>query len=926
MDPVIVDVTEQKRLNEARETGIPWKKWGPYLSERQWGTVREDYSENGDAWNYFTHDQARSRAYRWGEDGLGGICDDKQRLCFALALWNERDPILKERLFGLTNNEANHGEDVKEYYFYLDSTPTHSYMKYLYKYPQREYPYRDLIETNRRRSREEFEYELLDTGIFDDDRYFDVFVEYAKESPEDLLVRITVHNRGPEAARLRVLPTLWFRNTWSWGEDEPKPSLREVGSDAIQATHPELGDYWLYCEGAPELLFTENESNASRLWGQPNATPYVKDAFHEYIISGRSDAVNPAKIGTKAAAHYVLDVPGGGSKTVRLRLAAAKAADAFGGFESTFKSRIADADEFYERISPNSLNEDERRVHRQALAGMLWSKQYYYFDLDQWLVEHKSHPLMQSGGNGVRNTEWFHMLNADVISMPDKWEYPWYAAWDLAFHTISLSLVDFDFAKDQLLLMLRGLYFHPNGQIPAYEWNFSDVNPPVHAWATIFLYKMEQNLGRADLRFLERSFQGLMLNFNWWVNRKDPSGRNVFAGGFLGLDNIGVFDRSAQLPTGGSLEQADGTAWMAFYCQCMLEMALILTEYDQKMYEEIAFKFIQHFLWIAYAMDRIGEHHDEMWDEQDGFFYDLLRLPDGQAMRLKVRSLVGLLPLCASTVFAPDAAERYPRLFEMIALFRKRHPEVVSHVAPTSEGFIGYKGRRLLSILNKQKLERVLAYMLDENEFLGPHGIRSLSRYHLEHPFVFHVGGQEYKVQYLPGESNTGMFGGNSNWRGPVWMPVNALIIRALLNLYNFYGDEFKVQCPTGSGRYMTLFEVAQEISRRLTGTFLREPSTHSSSSGQASSGQDGRRPVYGGTAKFQDDPHWRDLILFYEYFHGDNGAGLGASHQTGWTGLVARLLDLFGRIEAKDLELEREQIVSRLTREQVGGEKTAGN
>ena len=912
MDPVIVDVTEQKRLNEARETGIPWKKWGPYLSERQWGTVREDYSENGDAWNYFTHDQARSRAYRWGEDGLGGLCDDKQRLCFALALWNERDPILKERLFGLTNNEANHGEDVKEYYFYLDSTPTHSYMKYLYKYPQREYPYRDLIETNRRRSREEFEYELLDTGIFDDDRYFDVFVEYAKESPEEILVRITVHNRGPEAARLRVLPTLWFRNTWSWGEEQSKPSLREVGPGAIQATHPELGDYWLYCEGAPELLFTENESNASRLWGQPNATPYVKDAFHECLISGQRQAVNPAKTGTKAAAHYVLDVPGGGSKTVRLRLAAAKAADAFGGFESTFKSRIADADEFYERISPHSLNEDERRVHRQALAGMLWSKQYYYFDLDQWLVEHRSHPLMQSGGNDVRNTEWFHMLNADVISMPDKWEYPWYAAWDLAFHTISLSLVDFDFAKDQLLLMLRGLYFHPNGQIPAYEWNFSDVNPPVHAWATIFLYKMEQNLGRADLRFLERSFQGLMLNFNWWVNRKDPSGRNVFAGGFLGLDNIGVFDRSAQLPTGGSLEQADGTAWMAFYCQCMLEMALILTEYDQRMYEEIAFKFIQHFLWIAYAMDRRGEHHDEMWDEQDGFFYDLLRLPDGQAMRLKVRSLVGLLPLCASTVFAADSADRYPRLFEMIALFRKRHPEVVSHVAPTREGFIGYKGRRLLSILNKQKLERVLAYLLDENEFLGPHGIRSLSRYHLDHPFVFNVGNQEYKVQYLPGESNTGMFGGNSNWRGPVWMPVNALIIRALLNLYNFYGDEFKVQCPTGSGRYMTLFEVAQEISRRLTSSFLRDDK--------------GRRPIYGGTAKFQNDPHWRDLILFYEYFHGDNGAGLGASHQTGWTGLVARLLDLFGRIDAKDLELEREQVVSRLTREQVGGEKTAGH
>jgi hypothetical protein len=904
-----MNITEQKRLNDVREAHIPWKQWGPYLSERQWGTVREDYSDNGNAWDYFSHDQARSRAYQWGEDGLGGLCDDQQRLCFALALWNERDPILKERLFGLTNSEGNHGEDVKEYYFYLDSTPTHSYMKYLYKYPQREYPYRHLIETNRGRSREEFEYELLDTGIFNEDRYFDVFVEYAKESPEDILIRITVHNRGPEAARLRVLPTLWFRNTWSWGEGDRKPSLREVEPGAIQATHPELGEYWLHCDGAPELLFTENESNAQRLWNQPNASPYVKDAFHRYIISGESEAVNPAKTGTKAAAHYVLEVPAGGSQTIRLRLAAAEIKNAFGGFEKICQSRIADADEFYQRITPNSLNEDERRVHRQAMAGLLWTKQYYYFDLERWLREHKSHPLLESVRHDVRNTEWFHMLNGDVISMPDKWEYPWYAAWDLAFHTVALALVDFDFAKEQLLLMLRSLYFHPSGQIPAYEWNFSDVNPPVHAWATLFLYRYERQLGRADLRFLERSFQGLMLNFNWWVNRKDPAGRNVFAGGFLGLDNIGIFDRSAPLPTGGALEQADGTAWMAFYCQNMLEIAMILTEYDP-MYEEIAFKFIQHFMWIAYAMDRRGEHHDEMWDEQDGFFYDLLRLPDGQAMRLKVRSLVGLLPLCASTVFEGDAVTRHPRLMELIALFRQRHPELVSHVAPTDAGFIGYKDRRLLSILNKNKLERVLAYMLDENEFLGPHGIRSLSRYHLEHPFVFHVGGQEYTVQYLPGESNTGMFGGNSNWRGPVWMPVNTLIVRALLNLYHFYGDDFKVQCPTGSGRYMTLFEVAQDLVRRLAGTFLRDANGH--------------RPVYGGTAKFQDDPHWRDLILFYEYFHGDNGAGLGASHQTGWTALIAPLLDFFGRLEAQSLlESERGSVLSRLIREQVGGELT---
>ncbi len=900
------DVTEQKRLNEAREVGVPWKKWGPYLSERQWGTVREDYSDNGNAWDYFTHDQARSRAYRWGEDGLGGISDDKQRLCFAVALWNERDPILKERLFGLTNSEGNHGEDVKEYYFYVDSTPTHSYMKFLYKYPQGEFPYRTLVETNRGRSREEFEYELVDTGVFAENRYFDVFVEYAKADPEDILARITVHNRGPEPARLHVLPTLWFRNTWSWGEDATRPVLRQAAAGQIEAQHADLGTVVLQCDGEPDLLFTENETNVTRLWGQPNASPYVKDAFHQAVINGRRDAVNPARTGTKAAAHYVLDVPAGGSETVRVRLARAAHADAFSGFDAVVDARVRDADDFYGRITPPDLAEDQRRVHRQALAGMLWSKQYYYFDLEQWLAEHRSHPLLEAVRPGVRNTEWFHMLNADVISMPDKWEYPWYAAWDLAFHTVSLALVYFDFAKYQLLLMLRNLYFHPNGQIPAYEWNFSDVNPPVHAWATLYLYRMERTLGRADVKFLERSFQGLMLNFNWWVNRKDPGGRNVFAGGFLGLDNIGVFDRSAPLPTGGSLEQADGTAWMAFYCQCMLEMALVLCEHDP-IYEDIAFKFVQHFMWISYAMDRIGDNRDEMWDEDDGFFYDLLRTPDGRAMRLKVRSLVGLLPLCASTVIEGDAATKFPRLAEMVALFRKRHPEIVSHVAPTDEGFVGLKGRRLLSILNRKKLERVLGYMLDENEFLGPHGIRSLSRYHLDHPFTFRVAHEDFHVRYLPAESNTGMFGGNSNWRGPVWMPVNALIVRALLNLHAFYGDDFKVECPTRSGRYCTLFEVAEEISRRLSGIFERGP--------------DGRRPVYGGTTLFQDDPHWRDLILFYEYFHGDNGAGLGASHQTGWTGLVAVLLDVFGRLDARDLlETERERLQSRMTEEQVYG------
>jgi hypothetical protein len=902
------DVAEQMRLNDAREAGIPWKMWGPYLSERQWGTVREDYSDDGNAWDYFSHDQARSRAYRWGEDGLGGISDNGQRLCFALALWNERDAILKERLFGLTNSEGNHGEDVKEYYFYLDSTPTHSYMKYLYKYPQGAFPYMDLLNNNRQRSRQEFEYELLDTGVFNDDRYFDVFLEYAKAGPDDVLIRVTVMNRGPEAARLHVLPTLWFRNTWSWGKEGPKPNMRVEGG-AIRASHPDLGDYTFSCEGAPELLFTENESNVQRLWGQPNATPWVKDSFHEYVVSGNSNAVNPDRTGTKAAARYALDVPAGGSSVIRLRLSAKAAAEPFGaGFDTIVSQRLVDADEFYARITPNSLNEDQQRIHRQALGGMLWSKQFYLFDVDLWLKEHEAHPLIASHHRQIRNAQWFHMFNGDVISMPDKWEYPWYAAWDLAFHTLALSIVDFDFAKEQLSLMLRSLYSHPNGQIPAYEWNFSDVNPPVHAWATLFLFKTERGLGREDLDFLKRSFHSLTLNFNWWVNRKDPDGRNVFAGGFLGLDNIGVFDRSAPLPTGGSLEQADGTAWMAFYCQTMLEIALILADHDPQ-YEEHAFAFLQHFAWIAYAMDRIGENNDEMWDETEGFFYDVLRLPDGSATRLKIRSMVGLLPLCASTVFGPEVIENHPRLRALIQLFRERHPEVLAQIAPTAEGFIGYKGRRLLSTLSKSRLEKVLGYMLDENEFLSPYGIRSLSRYHKDHPFVFHIDGHALTVPYLPGESDTGMFGGNSNWRGPIWMPVNTLIVRGLLNLYAFYGDDFKVECPTGSGNRMTLFEVAKEITQRLANIFLRDTT--------------GRRPVYGGTAKFQDDPHWRDLILFYEYFQGDNGAGLGASHQTGWTGVIATLLDLFGRMRAEDLlEAEKGRLQDQIVKQQAYGQR----
>jgi hypothetical protein len=901
-----LECTEQRRLNETRERDISWKKWGPYLSERQWGTVREDYSQDGNAWDYFTHDQSRSRAYRWGEDGLAGISDDKQQLCFAIALWNGRDAILKERLFGLTNSESNHGEDVKEYYFYLDSTPTHSYMKYLYKYPQHEFPYSDLVETSRRRSRDEFEYELLDTGVFEDDRYFDVFVEYAKAAPEDLLVRITVHNRGPEPASIHLLPTLWFRNTWSWEKNAAKPALGQVSDGVVHASHPQLRDCFLYCEGGPELLFTENESNATRLWAQPNASPYVKDAFHEYVIARKREAVNPARVGTKATAHYILEVSAGGSKAVRLRLNAQTVANPFDQFDPAFDQRREEADEFYEWISPKNFTEDEKRVHRQALAGMLWTKQYYYFDLDRWLDEHDAHPLMGKSGRHSRNAEWFHMLNSDIISMPDKWEYPWYAAWDLAFHTLALSLVDFDFAKEQLLLMLRSLYSHPNGQIPAYEWNFSDVNPPVHAWATLFLFNVEKELGRADLRFLERAFQGLMLNFNWWVNRKDPEGRNVFAGGFLGLDNIGVFDRSAKLPTGGHLDQADGTAWMAFYCQNMLEIGLILADTDP-MYEEIAYRFLEHFLWITYAMDRIGVNHDEMWDTQEGFFYDLLHFPNGDAVRLKVRSMVGLLPLCASTVFEHGVAARHPRLFELLNLFMKRHPEVVEKIAPADERSSGYAGRRLLAVCNKEKVKHILTYMLDENEFFGPYGIRSLSRYHLDHPFIFRVGHEEYRVQYLPAESNTGMFGGNSNWRGPVWMPVNGLLIRALLNLYQFYGDDFKVECPTGSGKMLTLFEVAREIGRRLSCIFLRD--------------ENGQRPVYGGNKKFQEDPHWKDHVLFFEYFHGDNGAGLGASHQTGWTGLIARTLDLFSRLNPEDaLQIGKDELAARMTRQQVAG------
>ncbi len=881
------------RLQAAREQKKTWKKWGPYLSERQWGTVREDYSESGDAWGYFSHDHARSRAYRWGEDGLAGLSDDNQHLCFALALWNGEDSILKERLFGLTNSEGNHGEDVKEYYFYLDSTPTHAYMKYLYKYPQAAYPYDELVQGNAARTRHDFEYELLDTGVFDENRYFDVLVEYAKESPDDILIQITIANRGPDAAALHLLPTLWFRNTWSWGADAPpSPIIKQIdgpaGVSVMEASHPNLGIYYLYGEAAPPLLFTENETNTERIYSAPNRTPYVKDGFHNYVVRGQTGAVNPNQTGTKAAAHYQITVDAGQTEIIRLRLTVNSPANCKNPFSKHFddiiKRRLAEADAFYDYITPNTLNRDAQMVLRQAMAGMLWTKQFYYYDVDRWLDEHGAGRLNPRPPRLPRNSQWYHMVNADIISMPDKWEYPWYAAWDLAFHTVALLMVDPDFAKSQLDLMLRENYLHPNGQIPAYEWNFGDVNPPVHAWATLFAYNVEEMLyGQGDVEFLEHAFQKLLLNFTWWVNRKDPAGRNVFEGGFLGMDNIGVFDRSAPLPTGGYLEQADGTAWMAFFSQNMLNIALRLAAQDP-VYDDMAVKFFEHFLWIAAAMDRLGDNHDEMWDEADGFFYDLLRLPDGSATRLKVRSMVGLLPLCASTVIAPESFQKLDLFKARVQWFVNNRPELTANIHDVLEP--GYADRRLLSILNRDKLRRVLAYMLDENEFLSPYGIRSLSRYHLEHPFIFTAGGQEYRVDYLPAESDTGMFGGNSNWRGPIWMPVNALLIQALLNLYAFYGNEFTVECPTGSGHQMTLFEVAREISNRLARIFLRD--------------EQGQRPVYGGATKFQEDPHWRDHILFYEYFHGDNGAGLGASHQTGWTGVVARLIQLFGVVTAE--------------------------
>ncbi len=873
---------ERDRLLQARGRTHHWQRWGPYLSERSWGNPREDYSATGEAWDYFTHDQARSRTYRWTEDGIAGICDNHQRLCFAFAFWNGVDPILKERLFGTSGPEGNHGEDVKEYYYYLDSTPTHSYMKALYKYPQAPFPYSDLVETNRRRSRAEHEYELIDTSIFDDNRYFDIFIEYAKSDVNDILVRATVINRGPDPATLYLLPSLWFRNTWSWGYGTPRPELARFDTHSIVAREQSLGELRLWLEDAPPLLFTENETNTLRMWGWQGAQPYTKDAFHRYLIEHEAGAVNPDETGTKACGLYRIDLEGDRSsacsKVLHFRLYSASTP---GGatppdFHQVFLNRIEDADDFYS-FAPLALSDDARMVQRQAFAGLLWSKQFYHYVVEEWLKGDPAMPPPPPGRDQGRNRNWIHVYNDDVLSMPDKWEYPWFAAWDLAFHTIPMAMVDPDFAKHQLSLLLREWYQSPNGQLPAYEWEFSDVNPPVHPWACWRVFKIDWKLsGKPDVEFLESAFHKLLMNFTWWVNRKDSQGNNIFEGGFLGLDNIGVFDRSKPLPTGGFIEQADGTAWMGMFCLTMLRIAIELTPHDRS-YEDIASKFFEHFLYIASAMNRLGG--GGLWDEEDGFFYDRLQLADGRKIPLRLRSLVGLIPLFAVATLDADALDRMPGFKRRMLWFIKHRPDLCLNIASITRP--GQDERTLLSLVHPSRLERVLQIMLDENEFLSPHGIRGISRYHLEHPFVLKVNGDQYSVNYEPAESVTNLFGGNSNWRGPVWFPVNYLMIESLQRFHHYYGDEMKVEFPTGSGVKMNLSQVACHLSRRLSRLFLRD--------------ENGRRPVFGGAEKFQCDPHFRDHILFYEYFHGDNGAGLGASHQTGWTALVAKLLQQSG-------------------------------
>ncbi|MEE4379220.1 MAG: glucosidase [Candidatus Competibacteraceae bacterium] len=866
---------ELRRLEEQRLAKKNWRRWGPYLSERQWGTVREDYSANGNAWDDFSHDQARSRAYRWGEDGIAGVSDDKQLLCLSLGLWNERDPILKERLFGLTNGQGNHGEDVKELYYYLDATPTHSYLKMLYKYPQGEFPYTWLVEENQRRGRGPLEFELLDTGLFDDNRYFDVFVEYAKADDDDVLMLVTVHNRGPETARLHLLPQLWFRNTWSWDHDAYKPALSAADDGAIRVQHRDLGNFQFYADGGAELLFCDNETNAQRLYGVEE-TGFFKDAFHDFVIHGDRNAVNPKHTGTKAAAYYSFDLPAGGQQSLRLRLTQTQPKQPFADFDSVFATRRKEADEFYAQLQSKLTDPDEKLVQRQALAGMIWTKQFYYYDVPQWLKGDPAQPTPPPEREHIRNYDWQHLNNADIVSMPDKWEYPWYAAWDLAFHCLPMALVDAEFAKHQLLLMGREWYMHPNGQLPAYEWNFGDVNPPVHAWATwrVFQIDRKQRGDQGDLGFLERVFHKLMLNFTWWVNRKDAQGLNIFQGGFLGLDNIGVFDRSAPLPTGGFINQADGTSWMAMYSLNLMRIALELALHNP-VYEDIATKFFEHFLHIAEAMNNIGDEGIGLWNEEDQFYYDELNLPDGRLIPLKVRSMVGLIPLFAVEVLEQDLLDRLPDFRRRLEWFLNYRPDLAQLVSRWHEPGLG--DRRLLSLLRGSRMKRLLSRALDEAEFLSPYGLRSLSRAHHEQPYVFDCFGSPVTVAYLPAESDSGLFGGNSNWRGPIWFPVNYLLIESLQKFHHYYGDEFKIECPTGSGRYVTINDVADDLSHRLSGLFLKD--------------QNGRRAVFGDHEKLQSDPHFRDHILFHEYFHGDNGRGVGASHQTGWTGVVAKLI-----------------------------------
>jgi hypothetical protein len=882
----IYQTREGVRLQMNQEREGHWNRWGPYVAERAWGTVREDYSKDGDAWSYFPHDHARSRAYRWNEDGIAGICDRHQYLCFALAFWNTRDPILKERMFGLNAHEGNHGEDVKEYYFYLDNTPTHSYMKYLYKYPQAAYPYEQLLEENRRRGRFDGEYELVDTGIFDQSRYFDVVAEYAKLAPEDILIRVSITNRGPEAAPIHALPTLWFRNTWTWGRDDRLPSLslpaksevKDPDVRTILAKHWQLGEYLLYCSGADELLFTENETNNERLFGVPSHTPYVKDAFHSYVIGGNRGAVNPARTGTKAAAHYYREIKPGETFSLHLRLTAIAGnhpfEDPFADFGANFQQRREEADDFYGVVLPSALSDDAKLIARQAFAGMLWSKQYYHYVMTDWLQGDPTQPTPPPERLHGRNSDWLQFFTRDVLSMPDKWEFPWFASWDLGFHCVVLAYLDPQYAKEQILLMLREWYTHPNGQIPAYEWNFGDVNPPVLSMAAQAVFEVEkERTGVADYAFLERVFQKMLLNFTWWVNRKDALGKNIFQGGFLGMDNIGAFDRD-NLPHGYLLGQADGTSWMAAFAKNMLSIALILAERDP-VYEDLASKFWEHYIYIADSMNNPNDPEKSLWDQRDGFFYDYLLSEQGESFPVRARTMVGFVPMFGGTTVAADTFNRYSDFQRRRQWFIDHRPDLIASVQPMVTP--GADNNLLLGFVRQDQLRRLLAYMLDENEFLSPYGVRAVSRYHLDHPLVLNLGGQEYRLDYEPGESTTELFGGNSNWRGPIWFPVNHLILLALRQYHRYYGDAFKIECPTGSGNQMTLGEISRELARRLCHIFLRD--------------KHGNRPVFGSNTLFNNDPHWRDLIPFHEYFHGDTGRGCGATHQTGWTGLVVQML-----------------------------------